>query len=112
MEMTLIRRYIDAMQNGDSVALSKIFSPDGVYCDFCPEVTGEPKYYCYGPEGIDMFFRNRFIFRRFAITEAMIDSDTQAHYVGIYGQYHLRSIATIQEFDENGLIRRLVVRPA
>ncbi len=110
--MTLIRQYVDAMTRGDSAALGKLFSPDGIYCDFCPEDAGEPKYYCYGREGIDMFFRNRFIFHRFSITDATIVSDTQAHYVGIYGNFHLKSIATIQEFDENGYIRRLVVRPA
>ena len=110
--MTLIRQYINAMTNGDSAALGKLFAPDGIYCDFCPEDAGEPKYYAYGQEGIDMFFRNRFIFRRFKITEADIVSDTQAHYVAVYGNFHLSAIATIQEFDADGNIRRLVVRPA
>ena len=47
--MTLIRQYINAMTNGDSAALGKLFAPDGIYCDFCPEDAGEPKYYAYGP---------------------------------------------------------------
>ena len=110
--MTLIRRYINAMSNGDPTALSQCFSPKGVFVDFCPEDAGQPKYYCYGPEGIDMFFRNRFIFRRFTITEPAVVSDIQATYVGVYDGLYLKCIATIQEFDEDGLIQRLVVRPA
>lgn len=110
--MTMIRQYIDAMSNRDNKALGKLFAPNGVYCDFCPEDVGQPKYYAYGPECIDMFFHNRFIFRQFAISEPVIISDTQAYYFAVYGNFHLQALATIQSFDENGNILRLVVRPA
>ena len=110
--MTMIRQYINAMSNRDFDALGKLFAPDGVYCDFCPEDVGQPKYYAYGPEGIDMFFRNRFIFRCFEITDPVIISDTQAYYFAVYGNFHLQALATIQSFDGDGNIQRLVVRPA
>ena len=110
--MTLIRQYINAMTNGDSAALGKLFAPDGIYCDFCPEDAGEPKYYAYGPEGIDMFFRNCFVFRRFRISSPIIVSDTQAYYYAVYNGYHIRAVATIQDFSEDGEIQRMVVRPA
>lgn len=110
--MTMIRQYINAMEAGDFAALGQLFAPNGIYCDFCPEDAGEPKYYCYGREGVDMFFRNRFIFRRFSISESHIVSDTQAYYLAEYGGVYLRALATIQEFDEDGNILHLVVRPA
>ena len=110
--MTLIRQFINAMQSCDAHALGSLFAPDGVYHDFCPQDAGRAKYYAYGAEGIDMFFRNRFVFQRFRISSPVIVSDTQAYYFAVYGNFHLQAIATIQEFDEDGNIRSLVVRPA
>ena len=103
--MTLIKQYVQAMLNQDSVALSKLFSPTAIFVDYCPKDA-------YGPEGIDMFFRNRFLFRRFEITDPLIVSDTQAYYYAVYNGYHIRAVATIQDFSEDGEIQRLVVRPA
>ena len=77
--MTLIKQYVQAMLNQDSVALSKLFSPTAIFVDYCPKDAGQPQLHAYGPEGIDMFFRNRFLFRRFEITDPLIVSDTQAY---------------------------------
>ncbi len=110
--MTLIRQYVNAMLNRDSEALSKLFSPTGSFVDYCPKDSGKPQLHAYGPEGIDMFFRNQFLFRKFEITDATIISDTQAYYYAIYNGYHMRAIATIQEFSKDGEIKHMVVRPA
>mgnify|MGYP007130274389 CR=1 FL=1 len=53
-----------------------------------------------------------FLFRHFRITDARIVSDTQAYYYAVYDGYHVRALATITEFSSDGLIERLVVRPA
>ena len=100
--MTLIKQFVQAMVNQDSVALSKCFSPTAIFVDYCPKDAGQPQLHAYGPEGIDMFFRNRFL----------IISDTQAYYYAVYNGYHIRAVATIQDFSEDGEIQRLVVRPA
>ena len=110
--MTLIKQFVQAMVNQDSVALSKCFSPTAIFVDYCPKDAGQPQLHAYGPEGIDMFFRNRFVFQHFRISSPVIVSDTQAYYFAVYGNFHLQAIATIQEFDEDGNIRSLVVRPA
>ena len=96
--MTLIKQYVQAMLNQDSVALSKLFSPTAIFVDYCPKDAGQPQLHAYGPEGIDMFFRNRFLFRRFEITDPLIVSDTQAYYYAVYNGYHIRAVATIQDF--------------
>ena len=106
------KQYVQAMLNQDSVALSKLFSPTAIFVDYCPKDAGQPQLHAYGPEGIDMFFRNRFLFRRFEITDPLIVSDTQAYYYAVYNGYHIRAVATIQDFSEDGEIQRLVVRPA
>ena len=117
--MTLIKQYVQAMLNQDSVALSKLFSPTAIFVDYCPKDAGQPQLQhfkplrtAFRPEGIDMFFRNRFLFRRFEITDPLIVSDTQAYYYAVYNGYHIRAVATIQDFSEDGEIQRLVVRPA
>ena len=63
--MTLIKQFVQAMVNQDSVALSKCFSPTAIFVDYCPKDAGQPQLHAYGPEGIDMFFRNRFLFKKF-----------------------------------------------
>ena len=35
--MTLIKQYVQAMLNQDSVALSKLFSPTAIFVDYCPK---------------------------------------------------------------------------
>lgn len=110
--MTLIQQLRDAMLNKDSMALSRLFSPTGVFCDYCPIDAGKPLNHAYGVEGIEMFFRNHFIFRKFEIKNPQIISDSQMYFYAIYGGYHLRAIATISEYGENGDIQRLVVRTA
>ena len=110
--MTLIRQYINAMVNKDALALSKLFSPSAIFVDHCPRDAGKPLVSTYGPEAIDMYYRNRFMFRRFHITEPSIVSDTQAYYYAVYDGYYVRALATITEFSADGEIERLVIRPA
>ncbi len=110
--MTLIKRYVQAMLDQDSLALSKIFSSKAILVDYCPKDAGQPQLHAYGPEGIDMLFRNRFIFRKFEIKDPVIVSDTQVYYYAVYNGYHMRAVATIQDFSEDGDILRMVVRPA
>ena len=110
--MVHIQQYVDALASMNAKALSELFATDATYRDTCPEVTGQPDLRCHGREGIDMFFRNRFLFRRFEIVDPVITSDTQAYYYAVYNGYHMRAVATIQDFSKDGDIQRMVVRPA
>ena len=47
--MTLIKQYVQAMLNQDSVALSKLFSPTAIFVDYCPKDAGQPQLHAYGP---------------------------------------------------------------
>lgn len=62
-----------------------------------PGDAGKPLVSTYGPEAIDMFYHNRFLFRHFRITDARIVSDTQAYYYAVYDGYHVRALATITD---------------
>ena len=60
---------------------------------------------------INMFFRNKFGFRRYSILDAEVVNDEQAEFIANFGGYNIMAIATVRETDENGLIQRLTVRP-
>jgi hypothetical protein len=110
--MVTIKDYLNALEAKDPRALGKLFAKDATYKDLCPEVAGLAAYHCYGTEGIDMFFRNLFIFRKFSITDPQILSDKEALFVGIYGSYYLIAVATILDYNTDGTIRNMTVRPA
>ena len=65
----------------------------------------------YRPGAINMFFRNKFGFRRYSILDAEVVNDEQAEFIANFGGYNIMAIATVRETDENGLIQRLTVRP-
>ena len=110
--MKLIEQYIRALEQCDHTALSELFAPEGTIRDYCPTSTGRAhEYHVYGKEAIDMFFRNKFVFRQYHIYGAEILSDSQAKFFATIGGYCVMAIATIRRVDENGLIERLHVRP-
>ena len=96
--MRAIEKYIEALQKCDNKALAEIFAPDGTLRDYCPKA-------------IDMFFKNKFTFRQYLISDAEIVNDNQAEFVACIGGYYVMAIATVRRVDENGLIARLTVRP-
>lgn len=110
--MVTIQDYITALEAQDPRAFGRLFAKDATYKDICPEIAGMAGYHCHGREGIDMFFRNLFIFRKFSITDPQILSDKEALFVGIYGSYYLIAVATILDYDTEGNIRNMAVRPA
>ncbi len=109
--MRAIEKYIDALQKCDNRALAEIFAPDGTLRDYCPNSAGRQEHHVYGREAIDMFFKNKFTFRQYLISDAEIVNDNQAEFVACIGGYYVMAIATIRRVDENGLISRLTVRP-
>lgn len=109
--MRAIEKYIEALQRCDNKALAEVFAPDGTLRDYCPNSTGRQEYHVYGREAIDMFFKNKFSFRQYQISEAEIVNDEQAEFIASIGGYYVMAIATVRRVDENGLITRLTVRP-
>lgn len=106
-----IEKYIGALSKCDYEALAALFASEGTLCDYCPNSTGRQEYHVYGKEAIGMFFRNKFTFRQYLISEAEIVNDEQAEFIASIGGYNVMAIATVRRVDENGLIERLTVRP-
>lgn len=109
--MRAIEKYVEVMENKDFAGLAGLFARDGILCDYCTSSSAQKEYHIYGREAINMFFRNKFGFRQYSIAEAEVVNDTQAEFLADFGGYHIMAIATVREVDENGLIRKLTVRP-
>ena len=92
--MTAIEKYVEAMENKDYAGLANLFSPNGIINDYCTNSAAQNEYHIYGREAISMFFRN-----------------TQAEFIANFGGYNIMAIATVREVTEDGLIKRLTVRP-
>ena len=99
------------MENKDFAGLAELFTKDGILCDYCSPSSSQKEFHIYGKEAINMFFRNKFGFRQYSIADAEVVNDTQAEFIANFGGYNIMAIATVREVDENGLIKRLTVRP-
>ncbi|MBO5229088.1 MAG: nuclear transport factor 2 family protein [Lachnospiraceae bacterium] len=109
--MKPIEKYIEAMNNKDFAGLAELFTPDGILSDYCTNSAAQNEYHIYGREAINMFFRNKFGFRRYSIAEAEIVNDTQAEFIANFAGYNIMAIATVREVNDEGLIEKLTVRP-
>ncbi len=109
--MTPIEKYVEAMENKDFAGLAELFTPDGILVDYCTASASKQEYHIYGREAINMFFRNKFGFRRYSILDAEIANVEQAEFIANFDGYNIMAIATVREADENGLIKKLTVRP-
>ena len=95
--MKPIEKYIEAIENKDFTALGNLFTDDGHYCDYCPNGTNQHEYHLYGKEAISMFFRNKFMFRQYAVMESHILNDTQTEFVASFGGYCVMALVHFQE---------------
>ncbi len=111
ISMKSIEKYIEAIENKDFNALGSLFTDDGHYCDYCPNGTSQHEYHLYGKEAISMFFRNKFLFRQYAIMESRILNDEQAEFIASFGGYYIMALVHLQSVTEDGHILRLTVRP-
>lgn len=109
--MRPIEKYVEAMENKDFAGLADLFIKTGTLRDYCSNSSAQKEYHIYGREAINMFFRNKFIFRQYSISEAEVVNEKQAEFIANFGGYHIMAIATVLSADENGLIEKLTVRP-
>lgn len=109
--MTAIEKYVEAMENKDYAGLANLFAPEGIINDYCTNSAAQNEYHIYGREAINMFFRNKFGFRKYSILDGEVVNSTQAEFIANFGGYNIMAIATVREVTEGGLIKRLTVRP-
>ena len=91
--MTAIEKYVEAMENKDYAGLANLFSPDGIINDYCTNSAAQNEYHKY------------------SILDGEVVNSTQAEFIANFGGYNIMAIATVREVTEDGLIKRLTVRP-
>ena len=109
--MRPIEKYVEAMENKDFAGLAELFTEGGILCDYCTTSASQQEYHIYGKEAINMFFRNKFLFRQYAIMESRILNDEQAEFIASFGGYYIMALVHLQSVTEDGHILRLTVRP-
>ncbi len=108
----MIEKYIEAIISNDYKELSACFAPKCRYFDYTPNMFGRPSYHLYGPKGVEMFFRNKFTFRLFTISDYVIeDSNTATFMVSYQGKY-VYARAAIEKLSPDGLIDTITVKLA
>lgn len=108
--MNTIEKYIDAALNKDFEAVSQLFTKYGHYNDYTPNGASQHEFHVYGREAISMFFRNKFFFRQYSLSEPKILNDHQIEFVASFGDFYVVALANL-EYAEDGLIQRMTVRP-
>ncbi len=108
----MIKKYIEAMQAGDFMALAACFAEKCRYFDYCPIGANKSNYHVYGRVGVEMFFRNKFTFKALSVSDPVIESERSANFLVNYSGTYLYVRATIDSIDEDGLIQELTVAPA
>ncbi len=108
--MNTIEKYIDAAMNRDFDGVAQLFTKYGHYNDFTPNGASQQEFHVYGREAISMFFRNKFFFHKYSLSEPRILNDHQVEFVATIGDYYLVALADL-EYAEDGQIHRMTVRP-
>ena len=108
----MINKLLKALYEKDYVGLAECFARDCKYSDYCPSLNGNPNYFVNGKEGVEMFFRNRFVFNHFEIASPRAESETEGTFFGYYDAPYVYARVRIEGLDENGLITKLVISAA
>ena len=113
----VINDFISAMMNKDHEALAACFVENCRFIDYCPSLAHKQDTFLYGPNAINMYFHNRFMFNGFTMQDPRITSDRTANFFVNYSGTLVHAVAAIEAYSdssslEDTLIKELVIRPA
>ncbi len=108
----MIERVMKALTEKNYEELANLFSEDCLYFDYCPSMNGRANSYLYGKACVNMYFRKMFVTRELSVEEPLIENENTASYFGAYGGPYVYARLNIEEYDSNGLIKKVIVHPA
>ena len=108
----MVGKVLEALCARDYLGLSALFSKDCRYFDYCPCLNGQPGYFVYGREAVEMFFRNRFVHGHFEAASPLVEDERTGSYFGSYDGPFVFARLRIEELDPEGKILSLRVSPA
>lgn len=107
----MIKKALMALENKDYETFAACFSEDCKYFDYCPSCNGKDNYFIYGRACIEMFFRNRFTFEHFMMSDPVVEDEKTASFFGAYDGPYVFARFSVEEYDAAGLIKKAVVHP-
>lgn len=108
----MIEKVISALMERDAVTLASYFSENCKYFDYCPSLNGESNTFIYGSAGLEMLFKSKFAFGAFEIAEPLIENENTASFFCSYSGPYIFARLNIEEYDNAGLVKKIVVHPA
>ena len=108
----MIEKVMKALTEKDHRTLASCFSENCTYFDYCPSLNGRPNIYIYGSACMEMYFAKQFISQELEVAEPLIEGKDCASYFGAYGAPYIYARLNIEEYDNAGLIKKVVVHPA
>lgn len=113
--MTILQQLLEAWKAEDYQATVDCFTPsaEARLVDYAPALIGQEPIHLYGNKTIEMYFRNVFypMNRHFWIAEARELSENEANFFACYHGRFVFARLSVEELDENGRIRKAVIRP-
>lgn len=115
----MIKQLMNALESQDYAAVCKCFANDSFvsFIDYGPSCVGRDSFHIYGQTAIELFFRDQFYNNafentpRYLASKTRIEDEHSATYFCCYTGKYVFVRLTIEELDNNGLIRKAVVRP-
>lgn len=111
--MTILEKYIDSMQKGDTVALADLFNMYGVLHDSSVTKAGMDTIHLEGKMAVEMMFHHKFGFNGgpFPIHSVKYMGENTVWYFITYNNHVVPVTAFLTETDEEGRIKRLNIYP-
>lgn len=105
----MISKIVTALEAGDNKALASCFAEKCRLIDYCPQSAGQYNYYIYGREAVDMFYLNKFTYGIISVIDPVVINDRTANFFISYGGIYRYASAEIKEYEENGLVREMLI---
>ena len=108
----MIEKVMKALIEKDYIGLASCFSEDCVFFDYCPSQTGKPNSYILGRECMELYYNKMFVLETYEAAEPEIESEKSANFFSSYAGPYIYARLSIEEFDDDGLIKKAIIHPA
>jgi len=107
-----IETIMNALVDKNQKLLASCFAEDCTFIDYCPSQNGDTNSFVYGSDCMEMYFNLRFKTGEFEAAEPVIEGTGQATFFGMYNGPYVYARLRIEEYDNDGRVKKAVVSPA
>lgn len=111
----MVEKLMNAFSAEDPEAVAACFADDinVSFVDYCPMLADGNNVHLFGKNAIKMFFTDQFyeMNRYFSVSSVAIEDKRNADFFACYRGKYVYARLTIEEFTEEGFIKKAVIRP-